>query len=77
MDGDKVSDWLEGSMDERNVMLIRNNQFGKDGPQAGDRGVSDSTFFIPNMDTVWHRVEFYDYPDEMYSVPEDALQLLT
>jgi len=64
-------------MTEQTVILARDNQFGPTGPQAGDLGVSQGTYFIPNIDIVWHRVEFDDFPGDIYSCPQGALEFLT
>ena len=64
-------------MTEQNVMLVRNNQFGLNGPQAGDIGVSSGTYRLPNMDVLWHQVVFDDYPDREFCCPDPALQVLT
>lgn len=62
-------------MNER-IMLTRNNQFGPTGPQAGDLGTAESTFFVPNIDVRWYRVVFDEYDDGIFSVPEAAIEII-
>lgn len=77
-DGVKVKHWWRDLVDSNSneVMLIRNNQFGLDGPQAGDLGVSVRTYRLPNMDTLWHTVIFDSFFNQEWSVPDAALQVL-
>lgn len=56
-----------------NVVLVKDNQFGKDGPQSGDRGVVVGTFHIPNIPDKWYKVAFACYLGEEFTCPEASL----
>jgi hypothetical protein len=56
------------------VVLLADNQFGHDGPQAGDRGRIVGKFTIPDETMIWYRVMFDGHGEMWFACPANMLK---